>query len=394
MKDSKKTARKTFLPFSRPTIRQREIEEVVDSLKSGWLTTGPKVARFEELFSRWSGGQEAIAVNSATSGLHLALLTLDLRPGDEVITTPLTWPSTVNNIELCGATPVFADVDRDTLQIEPGQIERMVSPRTRAVIPVHFAGAPCDMDPIEGICRQHGLSLIEDAAHAVGTRYKGRLIGSGCELAVFSFHPIKNITTGEGGMILCHDHERAERMRRLRFHGISRDAWRRYSKGGIPQYEVEEPGFKYNMLDIEAAIGIHQFNDLEGFNKRRRELAENYDDLLSDIPEIMPLGRVSWPHVHAWHLYVVRLEIEAVDIDRDRFISELQDENIGTGLHFPAIHLQRFYREKYGYRPGSLPNAEWNSKRLLSLPLYPMLTRADQEDVASAIKRVIARHRR
>jgi len=386
--------RNAFLPFSRPTIGQAEIDEVVDSLRSGWLTTGPKVARFEEEFSQWSGGQEAIAVNSATAGLHVALVTLDLRPGDEVITSPITWPSTVNNIEICGARPIFADVDRETLEIDPADVERHLSPKTKVIIPVHLAGAPCDLDPLKEICRIKNLNLIEDAAHAVGTRYKGQLIGSDSELAVFSFHPIKNMTTGEGGMILCNNPDRANRMRRLCFHGISRDAWKRYSKGGVPQYEVREPGFKYNMLDLEAAIGLHQFEQLKNFNSRRAELARNYDRLLTDIPEIRPLGIPSYPHKHAWHLYIVRLEIEALTIDRDRFLLALRDENIGTGLHFPAVHLQRFYREKYGYSPGMLPNAEWNSERLFSLPLYPLLEERDQEDVAKALRKTIEKYRR
>lgn len=386
--------RPVFLPFSRPTIGQAEIDEVVDSLRSGWLTTGPKVVRFENEFLQWSGNKEAIAVNSATAGLHLAVATLDLAQGDEVITTSITWPSTVNNIEICGVRPVFADVDRETLQIDPAEVEKHLSSKTRAVIPVHFAGAPCDLDPIKEICRAKGLSLIEDAAHAVGTVYRGRLVGSDSEFAVFSFHPIKNMTTGEGGMVLCNDQEMAKRMRRLRFHGISRDAWKRYSKGGVPQYEVEEPGYKYNMLDLQAAIGIHQLARIQEFNQRRAELAENYHRLLAEIPEIRPLGQASYPHHHAWHLYVVRLEIEALTINRDQFLAALQDENIGTGLHFPAIHLQRFYREKYGYKPGALPNTEWNSERLFSLPLYPLLEEKDQEDVAEALKRIIKRHRR
>lgn len=391
---SDKPVRETFLPFSRPTIEDDEINEVVESLRSGWLTTGPKVVRFEEVFKELTGAKAAIAVNSATSGLHLVLKTLDLGPGDEVITTPITWPSTVNNIELCGARPIFADVDKDTLQIDPYDVERSITPRTKAVIPVHFAGAPCDLDALSEICKRHGLYLIEDAAHAVGTRYKGRIIGSGPDAAVFSFHAIKNMTTGEGGMIVCNDEERAVRMRRLGFHGISRDAWKRYSKGGSPQYEVEEPGFKYNMMDIQAAIGLHQLEKLEKFNARRAQLASNYKRLLSDVSQIKPLGNVPYKHEHAWHLFVVRLEIEALTIDRDRFIQELQEENIGTGLHFPAVHLQKYYRERYGYRKGDLPNAEWNSERLFSLPLYPRLEEKDQADVVSAIKYVIKRYAR
>lgn len=386
--------RKEFLAFCRPTIQRDEIEEVVASLESGWITTGPKVARLEEDFMQWSGGQEAIAVNSATAGLHLALATLDLKPGEEVITSPITWPSTVNNIEICNGVTVFADVDRQTLQILPESVESAVTGRTRAVIPVHFAGAPCDLAPLRDICRRHNLDLIEDAAHAVGTMYGEELVGSKSEVAVFSFHPIKNMTTGEGGMILCSDSERSRRMRRLRFHGISRDAWKRYAKGGLPQYEVIEPGYKYNMLDIQAAIGIHQFRKLDSFNRRRKELAENYFKLLEDVPEIMPLLPPDYPHRHAWHLFVVRLDTDAVSIDRDELLLRLQEKNIGTGLHFPAVHLQKYYREKYGFRRGMFPNAEWNSDRLFSLPLYPLLEEEDQEYVVRCLKVIIEKYRK
>ncbi len=390
----KSKRREEFLPFCRPTIEEDEIKEVADSLKTGWITTGPKVAVLEKKFRDWSGGQEAIAVNSATAGLHLALVTLDLAPGDEVITTPITWPSTVNNIEICGARTVFADVDRETLQILPGAIESVITRRTRAVIPVHFAGAPCDLDAIREICRKHGLSLIEDAAHAVGTRYKKKLIGSDSELAVFSFHPIKNMTTGEGGMILCSDRERSRRMRRLGFHGISRDAGQRYAKTGTPQYDVIEPGYKYNMLDLEAAIGIHQFHKLNSFNKRRKRLAERYFKLLGEVPEIIPLMPPAYAHLHAWHLFVVRLDISVLEIDRDEFMLRLQKENVGTGLHFPAVHLQKYYREKYELRRGMFPGAEWNSDRLFSLPLYPLLREEDQDYVVEALKSIITRYRK
>jgi len=382
-----------FVPFCRPTIEQEEIKEVVDSLKSGWITTGPKVVALEKAFKDLLG-QEAIAVNSATAGLHLALKCLNLKKGDEVITTSITWPSTVNNIEICGAKPIFADVERHTLQIDPCEIEKRITKNTKAVIPVHFAGAPVDLDKIREICEPRGIEIIEDAAHAIGTRYQGRLIGSDSKVAVFSFHPIKNITTGEGGMILTSDQKWAERMKRLRFHGISRDAWRRYSKGGTPQYEVIEPGFKYNMLDIQAAIGLHQLKKLENFNKKRKILAENYLDLLKGIEGISPLSSPSYDHCHAWHLFVVRLELERLDIDRDDFIMELQENGVGVGLHFPAIHLQKYYRERYSFKKGLLPNSEWNSERLFSLPLYPLLTKRDQEKVVDVLSKLLKRHLR
>ncbi len=385
---------KVFIPFCRPTIEEDEINEVVDSLESGWITTGPKTARFEEEFRHYHGGkQEAIAVNSATAGLHLCLLTIDLKPGDEVITTSITWPSTVNNIVICGGMPVFADVTRDTLQIDPLEIERRITEKTRAVIPVHFAGAPVDLDPIKELCRKHSLSLIEDAAHGAGTAYKGRLIGSDSEAAVFSFHPIKNITTGEGGMILCKDKEQAGRIRRLRFHGISRDAWKRYAKGGSPQYQVVEPGFKYNMLDLQAAIGLHQLKKLSAFNKRRKHLAKNYLDLLNDLEAIKPLATVPYPHEHAWHLFVVRLDIDMLRVNRDEFIASLQDEGIGVGLHFPAVHLQSYYARRFGFGRGELPNSEWNSDRLFSLPLYPLLKEDEQVRVVETLKRLTKRYR-
>ncbi len=386
--------RENFLSFSRPTIGDAEINEVVDSLQSGWITTGPKVARFEEQFSAWAEGANAVAVNSATSGLNLVLCCLDLKPGDEIITSSITWPSTVNNIEICGATPVFADVQRDTLQIDADAVAEKITERTRAVIPVHFAGAPSDLDALKTLCSRHNIHLIEDAAHAVGTEYKEKKIGVGSEAAIFSFHPIKNITTGEGGMILTNNDQWADRMRRLRFHGISRDAWKRYAKGGIPQYEVTEPGFKYNMLDLQAAIGIHQFARLDEFNARRKALALNYLEMLQEIPEIMPLSLVEYPHVHAWHLFIVRLDTDAVTVSRDEFIAAMQQENIGIGLHFPAVHLQQYYREKYGYRPGILPESEWNSDRLFSIPLYPLITEDDQKDVINALKKLISKFRK
>ncbi|HLJ25936.1 MAG TPA: aminotransferase class I/II-fold pyridoxal phosphate-dependent enzyme [Candidatus Angelobacter sp.] len=385
--------RNSFLPFSRPTIEEDEIAEVVDSLQSGWITSGPKVVRFEEMFSKYFDGAEAVAVNSATAGLHIVLHALGIGAGDEVIVPSITWPSTANVVELLGAKAVFADVDSSTLQIDPAEIPRLATSRTRAVVPVHYAGAPADIDEIRRLAAQRNLSVIEDAAHAVGTGYRGRQIGSDSFAAVFSFHPIKNITTGEGGMIVCRDSELARRLRLLRFHGTSKDAWRRFQGRG-PQYEVLEPGYKYNMLDLQAALGLHQFPKLQRFNSERRRLAAWYGEALASIPEILPIGLVPYPADHAWHLYVVRLKSGGLTVDRDKFIDGLSQENIGAGLHFSALHLHPYYRDRYHYHDGDLPRAEAAGASILSLPLYPTLTHEDQQDVVDALARVIARHRR
>ena len=383
-----------FLPFSRPTIEDDEVAEVVDSLRSGWITTGPKVAQFEEMFRARLGADHAIAVNSATAGLHLAVAALNLAPGDEVIVPSLTWAATANVVELCGGRVVFGDVDPDTLCLDPGDAARRITNRTRAIIPVHYAGQPVDLDAFRALSEDHGLALIEDAAHALGTGYKGVEIGASDNVSVFSFHPIKNITTGEGGMIVCRNSDLADRFRLLRFHGVSKDAWKRYSRGGIPQYDVVEPGWKYNMMDIQAALGLHQFRKLDRFNERRRQLAERYTRMLADMAEVAPLGRTAYPSTHAWHLYVVRLDLNAVGIDRNEFMLAMQEENIGTGLHFPALHLSKYYRNAYGYERGQLAHADDAGDRILSLPLYPLMREEDQNDVVAALERVIAAHRR
>ncbi|MEZ6187831.1 MAG: aminotransferase class I/II-fold pyridoxal phosphate-dependent enzyme [Planctomycetota bacterium] len=388
------TTKLAAIPFSRPTIDQPEIDEVVDSLRSGWITSGPKVERFEALFRERLGVAHAIAVNSATAGLHLAVACLDLEPGDEVIVPSLTWASTANVVELCGGRTVFADVDPGTLCLDPADVARRITPRTRALIPVHFAGQPADLNALRDLAREHGLTLIEDAAHALGTSYRGTEVGASGDLTVYSFHPIKNITTGEGGMIVLEDEALAERLRLLRFHGVSKNAWKRYSGGGRPRYEVVEPGYKYNMLDLQAALGIQQLKRLEAFNARRTELAERYTRALADQPGLTPLAPVGYPAQHAWHLYVVRLDLEATTLDRDGFMQALQDEGVGTGLHFPPLHTQSFFRETYGYAPGDLPHAEQAGEEILSLPLYPLLTDSDQDRVLETIARVLAAHRR
>jgi len=388
------TRRASFLPFSRPTIEDDEIAEVVESLRSGWITSGPKVVKFEEIFRERLVVEHAVAVNSATAGLHLAVAALDLKPGDEVIVPSLTWASTANVVEFSRGRTVFGDVNPETLCLDPEDTARRITACTRAIIPVHFAGQPADLDAFRGLCDKHGLALIEDAAHALGTEYRGVEIGASGNAAVFSFHPIKNITTGEGGMIVCNDGDLADRCRLLRFHGVSKDAWKRYRRGGRARYDIVEPGWKYNMMDIQAALGIHQFGKLDRFNRRREQLAERYARLLSDIPEVRPLGRVAYPAKHSWHLYIIRLDPRVSGLSRDEFIQALGEENIGTGLHFPPLHCSSYYREKYGYRPEDLPVAAEAGERILSLPLYPLLTEQDQDDVVAAIRRLIVTRRK
>ncbi len=384
--------REAFLPFSKPWIRQVEIDEVTDSLRSGWITTGPKADRFEKDFAAYTGFQVCLALSSATAGLHIGLLALGLKPGDEVITTSMTWASTVNMIEALGGKPVFVDIHKETCQIDEAQVEAAVTPRSVGILPVHYAGAPCDMDPILDVARKHGLWVFEDAAHGVGTLYKGRHVGGFDRLGVFSFHPIKNMTTAEGGVLALRDEELARKLRALRFHGLEKSAWNRYAEGGSPQVEVMMPGFKYNFMDIQAAIGIHQLASVGEFNARRRYLASIYDKALADIPEIMRPEAPSYGHFHTWHLYVVKV-LDSARISRDNFLAELRARSVGTGIHFRAVHTQPYYAQKYPEWAGRLPNAEWVSDRLFSLPLFPMMTEDDVLYVAAAIKDVLSHAR-
>jgi dTDP-4-amino-4,6-dideoxygalactose transaminase len=386
--------RATFLPFSIPTIGEEEISEVVDSLRSGWITTGPKVKRFEESFKEYVGAPYAVPLSSATAGLHLAMLALGLKPGDEVITTPMTFAATVSMIVQGGGTPVLADIEPGTLNIDVAEIRKKITPRTRAIVPVHFAGQPCDMDAIFALAREFGLTVIEDAAHAIGTEYKGARIGSLDSISVFSFHPIKNITTGEGGMVATRDERIAEEISLMKFHGMNREAWKRYEASGTPNYDIVMPGFKYNMMDLQAALGLHQLAKLESFIEMRTLLAHFYNEAFYEVPEILSPEPVPYEHRHAWHLYTPLIKIEDLTIDRDTFMAQLKGENIGTGLHFKAIHHHPYYRDTLGIAPGALPNADYASERILSLPLFPLMTLDDARDVVAAVKTVIARNRR
>ncbi|MCC8189619.1 MAG: UDP-4-amino-4-deoxy-L-arabinose aminotransferase [Planctomycetes bacterium] len=371
--------RSSFLPFSQPDITDADIEAVVRVMRSRWLTTGRECQAFEEAFAARVGCPGAVALASATAGLHLLLTALGIGPGDEVITPSLTWVSTPNLIELAGATPVWADVDRDTLLLSADRVEPLLTDRTRAIIPVHFAGAPVDLDPLRRLAAERGVVLIEDAAHAIGTRYRGRPVGQ-TGTSIFSFHPIKNITSGEGGMVCSDDLELLARIRRLKFHGLGADAFDRETGGRKPQAEVLEPGYKYNLTDMAAALGRSQLARLDGLNAIRTRLAAFYDRAFADRPEIRPLARPAWLHTHAWSLYPVRLDHPG--LSRAEFMARLARRNIGTGIHFMAAHTHAHYRGRW---PAALPDSEWNSERILSLPLFPGMTEEDAADVVAAV---------
>ena len=384
--------RAEFLSFSPHTVGEEEIAAVVDVLRSPWITTGPRTRDFEREFSQAVGASGALALNSCTAGLHVALAAWGIGPGDEVITSPLTFTSSVNVIEHVRARPVFVDVDPDTLTLDPTALARAVGPRTRAVIPVHFAGHPAEMDAILDVSGAHGLHVLEDAAHAFPAAYRGRPIGGIGSTAAFSFYATKNLTTAEGGM-LTGDAELLERARVLALHGMTRDALRRYEKGGSWFYEVVAPGFKYNMTDVAAALGRTQLGRIAALQARRAAIVAAYQDAFGACDELeVPTAR-PWVE-HAWHLYVLRLRPGALRIDRDRLIDELTARNIGTSVHFIPVHLHPYYRERYGHRPGDFPIAHASYQRSLSLPLTPSLTDADVGDVIAAVLDVVARFRR
>ena len=383
------TPRSTFLPFSPPCLGEEEIAAVVEVLRSDWITTGPRTRAFEEEFASAVGAPAALALNSCTAGLHVALIALGVGPGDEVVTTPMTFTASVNVIEHVGARPVLVDVEPDTLNLDPTRLETAITPRTKVILPVHYAGHPADLDAIRTVADDHGLAILEDAAHAVPASYRGRWIGECANPVAFSFYATKNLTTAEGGM-LTGDRDFLDRARIASLHGMSRDAWKRYDKGGSWFYEVVMPGFKYNMTDIAAAIGQVQLQKLSGFQARRRTIVDRYQRAFGRIGAFdLPVER---PEVeHAWHLYVLRLRPDALTIDRDRFIDELKDRNIGSSVHFIPIHLHPYYRDKYGYRPSDFPVAFANYQRMLSLPLNPRMTDTDVADVVAAVEDIGAR---
>jgi len=373
---------------ARPSIDETDIAAVTEVLRSGWITTGAQSARFEEEFARSVGARGAVCVTSATAAMQLVLHAHGIGPGDEVITPSMTWVSTVNLISLCGATPVFIDVDRETLLVDAGAIELACTDRTKLIIPVHYAGVPVDLDPIRAVAEKLDIPLVEDAAHAIGTRYKGAPIGA-TGTSVFSFHPIKNMTTAEGGMVVSDDEAFLTRIRQLRFHGLGVDAFDRQTQGRTPQAEVLEPGYKCNLPDLLAALGLSQLARVDAMNARRAQLAALYQAALHDHPYLRPLGLPAHPFDHAHHLFIVRIDTEAAGISREDFMERLKERGVGTGIHFRAVHLQRHYVEQPDNRRGQLPDTEWNSERICSLPLYPDMTDDDVRRVLQAIDEVL-----
>lgn len=375
---------KLKIPYCLPEIGEEEIAEVVDTLRSGWLTMGPKTIAFEEQIAAYTGAKYAVAVNSCTAALHLSLLSYGIGPGDEVITSPYTFASTGNVIVHSGARPVFADIQRDTFNIDPEKINEAITAKTKAIVPVHFAGQPCDMKEIQEIADDHNLVVIEDAAHAIGAEYRGKKIGSLSDATCFSFYATKNMTTGEGGAVTTDDPKIAEKMRILRLHGISKDAWKRYSAQGSWYYEIEECGWKYNMTDIQAALGIHQLRKLDGFVETRRKYAEMYSAGLRDLRSLVtPVEKEGRRHVY--HLYPVLLD----GIDRSNFIREMAEMGIGCSVHFIPLHLHPFYRAMYEYSIGDYSNTEWAYEHEVSLPLYPGMSGDDIGGVLKIIESII-----
>ena len=385
--------RKDFLIFGSPNIEQEDIDEVVDSLKSGWISTGPKVAKFESLFKSYIGSKHALALNSCTAGLHLSMIVAGLKPGDEVITTPMTFGATANAIIHIGAKPVFVDISLPDMNMDPFKIEENISPKTKAILPVHFAGRPCNMNIIKDIAQKHHLIIIEDAAHAIEAIYHGQKIGTIGDLTVFSFYVTKNLVTGEGGMITTDNDTYAQNIQTYALHGMSSGAWKRYSDEGFKHYGIVYPGFKYNMMDIQASLGIHQLKRIESYYKRRKEIWQRYNEAFSKLPLDTPPPPEENTR-HAYHLYTILLRLEELNTDRDIIQQALYQENIGTGIHFISLHLHPYYQKTFGFKKGDFPNAAYVSERTISLPFSSKLSDRDVDDVIEAVTKVLTQHKK
>jgi dTDP-4-amino-4,6-dideoxygalactose transaminase len=388
MKPDLQPVRDDFLVFGSPLIREEEIAEVVATLRSGWIGTGPRVAQFERDMKAYTGAEYALAVSSCTAALHLSLLVLGIGPGDEVITTPMTFAATANAIVHTRAKPVFVDIDRHTMSIDPDKIEAAITPRTKAIIPVHLAGRPCPMDEISAVAKKHNLHIVEDAAHCIEGRYRNRRIGNISELTCFSFYVTKNLTTAEGGMVTTNNKEWADKIRSLSLHGMDVDAYRRFGDKGYKHYQVTEPGYKYNMTDMQAAIGIHQLQRIEASWVRRNEVWNSYQEVLSGLPLHLPAPD-ECDIRHARHLYTVLAYEGECGKSRDQILNSLYQQRIGCGVHYTAVHLHPYYRKTFGFSEGAYPNAEWVGNGTFSLPLSAKLTDQDVEDVVEALRRAI-----
>jgi dTDP-4-amino-4,6-dideoxygalactose transaminase len=382
-------SKEDFLVFGQPQIEQAEIDEVVDSLQKAWLGTGPKVAQFERDFAAYKNAPHVAALNSCTAALHLSLLAAGIGPGDEVITTPMTFCATVNAIIHAGATPVLADVELDTLNISPARIEEKITPRTRAVVVVHFAGRPCSMDAIMAIARKHELKVIEDCAHAIESEYHGTKTGNFGDFGCFSFYATKNVSTGEGGMVVARREDDIARIKTLGLHGMSKDAWKRFGDEGYKHYYVVECGFKYNMMDLQAAIGIHQLARVEENWLKRQAVWNRYQQAFSGLPVTLPLDAESRTR-HAYHLYTVQIDERRTRIGRDAMLDAMTAQNIGVGVHYLSIPEHPYYQDRFGWKPEDTPNATQIGRTTLSLPISPRLTSADVESVATAIRRIFS----
>jgi dTDP-4-amino-4,6-dideoxygalactose transaminase len=385
--------RAAFLPFHVPDIGDEEIQAVTETLRSGWLTTGPRVKQFEADFAQFIGVRHAIALNSCTAALHLSLEALGVRAGDEVIVPAVTFTATAEVLSYLGARPVIVDCEPDTLNIDPGCIEAAVTPRTRAIVPVHIGGLPCDMDRLHAIARAHALHIVEDSAHALPAAWNGASVGTLGDLGCFSFYATKTITTGEGGMVTTDDDRWAERIRMMSLHGISRDGWARYTASGSWCYDILAAGFKYNLTDIAAAIGIEQLKKSRRFHDARVAIARRYDEAFGAMPEIHVPARVPQAE-HAWHLYVIQLDLDRLRIGRAEFIEALRKRNIGTSVHFIPLHLHSYYRETFGYTADDFPQASAAYQRIVSLPIFPTMSPQDVSDVIEAVTATVEEHRR
>jgi UDP-4-amino-4,6-dideoxy-N-acetyl-beta-L-altrosamine transaminase len=388
-----KPIRKSFLPYGTQWFDEKEINEVVDSLKSSWITTGPKMQLFEEQFKKFRESKYAVAVNSGTAALHVSTSSINIKPGDEVITTPLTFVASANCVVYRGGTPVFADIKKDTYNIDPNEIRKKITDKTKAIIPVHFAGQPCDMDEICEIAEEHNLFIIEDAAHAIDAEYKGKKIGNIGDLTVFSFHPVKNMTTAEGGMVTTNNEKLYEKLLMFRTHGISKDAAKRFGKSGGFYYDMQYLGFRYNMSELHASLGIHQLDKLESFQKRRREIVKIYNRELQNLDEIT-IPFVKSDVKHSWHLYVIQIDLNKLRVDRDYIFKALREENIGVNVHYIPVHYHSYYQKKYGLKKGILPNVESLFPRIITIPLFPKMSNDDVYDVINALVKVLKYYRK